>query len=237
LFAGGAPDPGTLFVNIGTGAFVQRPVGGALPDAPGLLQSVVWQDGRRSVNVLEGTVNGAGAALEWLAGERGMRVASLVERAEDWLGESEDPPLFINGVGGLGAPYWVADCPMRFDRDGSLAEQTAAVLESIVFLLQVNIEAICEASGGRHGDPQRIIASGGIARVDGVCRRLADLSGLPVERSADIEATARGLARLLSGTATSEQPAPTRFRPRPNTGLQSRFAAWRAALEASVADL
>jgi len=237
LFAFGQPDAATLFVNIGTGAFVQRLIDDPLPDAPGLLRSVAWQDEQRSVMVLEGTVNGAGAALEWLARERDVSVESLVEHAECWLGEIEHPPLFINGVGGLGAPYWVADCPIRFSRDASLAEETVAVLESIVFLLQVNIEAVRVLAPARAGALRRIIVSGGIARLDGVCGRLADLSELLVERPADVEATARGLAYLLSGTAAPDRSAPLRCLPRPDAGLKSRFVEWRTALESSVADL
>src|SRR5690606_28747086 len=159
LFAWGAPQADTLFVNIGTGAFVQRLVAGAPPDVPGLLHSVAWQDADRSVGVLEGTVNGAGAALEWLASERDVPLDTLLEGAPRWLDENDDPPLFINGVGGLGAPYWTADCPIRFSGAGSLAEHAVAVLESIVFLLQRNIEAIREAPCGQADGVRRIIVS------------------------------------------------------------------------------
>jgi len=237
LFAWGEPDPATLFVNIGTGAFVQQVFPGAPPDARGLLQSVAWQDAARSIGVLEGTVNGAGAALEWLARERGVPLESLRDAADRWLAEIEDPPLFVNGVGGLGAPYWVADCPIRFSRQGSLAEQTVAVLESIVFLLQVNIEALRAAPGARPEGMRRIIASGGIARCDGVCQRLADLAGLTVERPADVEATARGLAWLLSGAINGADPAPSRFVPQPAVALRERFADWRAVLASSLPGL
>jgi glycerol kinase len=237
LFAWGEPDPGTVFINIGTGAFVQQLFAGTPPDAAGLLQSVAWQDASRSIGVLEGTVNGAGAALEWLAHERGVPPESLRDAAERWLAEIEDPPLFINGVGGLGAPYWVADCPIRFSREGSLAEHAVAVLESIVFLLQLNIEAMRAAPGTRSDSMRRIIASGGLARCDGLCQRLADLAGLPVERPADVEATARGLAWLLSGAVDGVDPAPTCFVPQPARPLRARFADWRANLASNLQGL
>jgi glycerol kinase len=237
LFAWGEPDPGTLFVNIGTGAFVQQVFPGAPPDARGLLQSVAWQDAARSISVLEGTVNGAGAALEWLARERGVPLESLRDAAEGWLAEIEDPPLFVNGVGGLGAPFWVADCPVRFNREGRLAEHAVAVLESIVFLLQLNIEAMRAAPGVQPERARRIIASGGLARYDGVCQRLADLAGLAVERPEEVEATARGLAWLLSGATAVEQDATTRFVPRPNPALRSRSASWRTELESALPGL
>lgn len=237
LFAWGAPDATTLFVNVGTGAFVQRPVRGTLPEVPGLLQSVAWQAEEGSIGVLEGTVNGAGAALEWLAEERAVPLESLIESAARWLDDVDDPPLFINGVGGLGAPYWVADCPVRFSGPGTLAEHTVAVLESIVFLLQLNIDAICAAAAAQSGAVRRIVVSGGIARLDGVRQRMADLSGLPVECPADVEATARGLAWLLSGAREVAEVTPLHCAARPNPGLRARFARWREALEGSLPGL
>ncbi len=236
LFAWGRPDERTLFVNIGTGAFVQRVVTGKPPVVAGLLQSVAWQDAAQTIGVLEGTVNGAGAALDWLARTRDVPVETLLAGAAGWLRDIDEPPLFINGVGGLGAPLWVADCPILFTGDGSLAEQAVAVLESIVFLLQLNIAATCAASG-LPGDVQRIVASGGIARFDGVCQRLADLSGLPVERPADIEATARGIAWLLGCPAIAGHEAAARYVPRPNSRLQERFERWRVALTSALPGL
>jgi glycerol kinase len=237
LFAWGEPDPGTLFVNIGTGAFVQRVFADSVPDVPGLLRGIAWQDAERSISVLEGTVNGAGAALAWLAEERAVPVETLLEGAARWLGEAVDPPLFINGVGGLGAPYWVADCPVRFSVAGELAGEAVAVLESIVFLLQVNIEAIQAASTAEPDAARRIIVSGGIAQLDGLCQRLANLAGLPVERPADIEATARGVASLLGVKEITGDARSSRFVPRPDPALRQRFVRWRGALESSVAGL
>jgi glycerol kinase len=234
LFAWGEPGPGELFVNIGTGAFVQRVVPGSPPQVEGLLQSVAWQDGERSLGVIEGTVNGAGAALEWLAAEHGTPLQELLDAAGRWLAECADPPWFVNGVGGLGSPWWTADCPIAFGSDADLASQAVAVLESIVFLLQVNIEAIRAATDARLGPVGRVILSGGLARLDGVCQRLADLSGLPVERPAGIEATANGLAWLLSGTVPLAEAPARCFQPASRPRLHGRYLRWREALEAAI---
>ncbi|MFZ1623432.1 MAG: FGGY family carbohydrate kinase, partial [Gammaproteobacteria bacterium] len=66
-FALGALDAGTAYVNIGTGAFIQRALRNRMPEAQKLLVSVVWSDAGRVDYMLEGTVNGAGSALDWLA--------------------------------------------------------------------------------------------------------------------------------------------------------------------------
>ena len=226
LFAWGEPGADTLFVNIGTGAFVQRLFPEKPPAAPGLLQGVAWQDAARSRWVLEGTDNGAGAALDWLAGARDAAVQRLVEAAPRWLAQAEDPLLFSNGVGGLGSPYWIADAPIRFSREAELPGETVAVLESIVFLLQVNIQAITATVVPGYPPARRIVISGGLAQLDGLCQRLADLSGLPVERPPDVEATAHGLGWLLNG-ALCPHAAEARFLPADADALQRRFRQWR----------
>jgi glycerol kinase len=226
LFAWGEPDPAALFVNIGTGAFVQQVFRGAVPAAEGLLEGIAWRAEAGSVRVLEGTVNGAGAALSWLSGERNVPVESLVAQAPAWLDEFDDPPLFRNGVGGLGSPFWNPDAPIGFDRAAGLAAETVAVLESIAFLLQVNIEAIRAAA---REAASRIVISGGLARLDGLCQRLADLSGLAVERPPEFEATACGLAWLLGGVAAGRQES-TRFEPGPAEDIEARFRRWRALM-------
>ncbi len=205
LFAAGPPDPDTVYVNLGTGAFLQRP-GLTGPAPPGLLRSVCWQSGEDVLEVVEGTVNGAGAALSWLAASIGITEQVLIEEAPGWLDTVADPPLFANGVGGLGSPFWLPDAPVMFDREASVAGQTVAVLESIVFLIQTNLE--------RMGTPARIAVSGGLSRLDGLCQRLADLALIPVMRLDDFEATARGVARLLAGdfriaVADHDTPAPS----------------------------
>ncbi len=66
-FAFGALDATTAWVNVGTGAFIQRALRDRMPEAEQLLVSVVWSDTERVDYMLEGTVNGAGSALDWLA--------------------------------------------------------------------------------------------------------------------------------------------------------------------------
>jgi glycerol kinase len=233
LFARGEPRPDMLYANLGTGAFLQRTVGERPPEAPGLLRGIAWQEDGRQVAVLEGTVNGAGAALDWLAEQAGLPVAALTERAEDWLEGVSDPPLFLNCVGGLGSPYWRASCKSRFSAPDDLAAQTAAVIESIAFLLRVNADAMTLAAGPA-GGAARVVASGGLARLDGLCRRLADLLGLPVERPAEVEATARGLAWLLGGTLPADERAPDVFMPHSDAALQARFRRWRRWVESRI---
>jgi glycerol kinase len=245
LFAFGVPSPGTAYANVGTGAFVQRTLRDAAIALPhGLLKSVVFahtDEARSALCCHEGTVNGAHAAIEWLRG----RVALDVTRALGAIGSTElaesTTLLFMNGVGGLGAPYWSPDFPVEFltldgpvvkDRPaGSDMEQLAAVLDSIAFLIAVNVQAM-----ERSAPLQRIVVTGGLASCDYLCDVLAEVTGLSVERPELHEATARGIAFLAAGQPADWQPAPLdrTFAPRGREAIRARFTRWREETEKRV---
>ena len=232
LYAYGPLRTDTAYINLGTGAFVSRPAGDGPPFDPQLLSSVVLQTAERSEHVLEGTVNGAGAALDWLARQHG-REQIAPEQLNDWLGQ-EHPhlPLFLNGVSGLAAPYWRSDFESRFIGQGELPQQAVAVLESILFLLQANLTRMQD----RLGAVERIQVSGGLGHLDDLCQRLADLLGTPVSRPAECEATARGSAYLLAGQP-ADWPEPGRtdhFEPRTRPDLSKRYDHWQRAMREAL---
>lgn len=224
-FAFGPPEPATALVNVGTGAFVQRATDSHAPLPEGLLKSVLCSDGRGAIVSHEGTVNGAGSALDWFAG----RTALDVERALGSMspGTGTEPPLFVNGIGGLGAPFWKPDFPSAFVGEGDEMAQLAAVVESIAFLLGENLAAMQASAPLR-----RIVISGGLSRCDYLCRAIADLSGLPVERCTLREATARGIAFLAAGQPETWHRPPVErvFAPVANPSLEARRGRWRAEM-------
>lgn len=228
LFAYGELDPSTAYVNAGTGAFVLRATGTRLVQSERLLSGVLHADEERVEYVLEGTVNGAGSALAWF--ERTYGVEGLIRKLADWTRQVPASPLvFLNGVSGLGSPFWQARFPVRFEGEGSLAERAVAVVESIVFMLAVNLEE----QARRLPAPVRIRLTGGLANLNGLGQRLADLTGIVVERPPELEATARGAAFLLAGRPAGWEAggAPDVFEPQPNPKLEANYARWRAAVE------
>lgn len=231
LFAYGAPNYSSAYLNMGTGAFVQRASGHYPGFEPRLLTGVVLHDDDETTYVLEGTVNGAGAALSWVAELLGLE--DLEQALPAWLADETEPPLFLNGIAGLGAPYWVADFESRFSQPAEPAHQVVAVAESIVFLLQANIDLFQKLASPL----EQMIVSGGLTAVDGLCQRLSDLSGLPVYRPVEREATARGTAWLLAGKPRDwpEAEFGVWFKPRENPALHARYQRWRAAMDTALA--
>ena len=230
-FAAGPLDPQAAYVNLGTGAFVLRPVDAA-PRAAPLLASVLASDATRVDYVLEGTVNGAGSAFDWLARQEDVAVESLLALLERPASPDAESALFLNGVSGLGSPFWRPDFPSRFVGAATRAGRARAVAESIAFLLAVNLEAM----QAHAGPPARIVASGGLSQCGFLLDALAALSGTPVERVEDGEATARGLAWLVAGRPAGWQPPPmATFRPRPQPALEARYQRWRRELALAMA--
>jgi glycerol kinase len=200
-FAFGAPDPHSVYVNLGTGAFIQRPLTQRPADPSPLLGSVLCADDKRALYSLEGTVNGAGAALSAFATDNGVSEGQLWERLELELPPQTALPLYINGIGGLGSPYWRAQQRSYFIGEGSLIERFAAVVESIAFLIAINFDAL-----QRHGPaPRRVLVSGGLARSRWLCQRLAAVLATPVELG-PTEASVLGVAALADSSAASRHP-------------------------------
>ncbi len=236
LFARGQPSADTAYVNIGTGAFVQRVLGRKPGYSPTLLTGIAFQGKKNTTYVLEGTVNGAGSALEAIEQELGIDAKQAQGLAPQWLSQSSNPPLFLNGISGLGSPYWTPDFESRFlYKDGDEAEdwgKIVAVIESIIFLLYVNLKNMKAWSP----EPSKIILSGGLGNLDGLCQRLADLTTYIVHRPQESEATARGTAFLVAQQNHSwQEQEPTRqFTPNNNPALKARYNDWSTAMEAAL---
>ncbi|MGH8495412.1 MAG: FGGY family carbohydrate kinase [Gammaproteobacteria bacterium] len=220
-FAFGPPGAGAAYINIGTGAFVQRLIGRAPPATRGLLVSVAWQHAAEAIYVLEGTVNGAGSALDAI----GCAQPASASKARD-----DTELLFLNGVGGLGSPFWLPEFESRFIGDGDATARQGAVLESIAFLLRENLDLMQELSGRL----EWLIVTGGIASRDELCRAIAGLSGVSVRRPELREATARGLAWLVADRPSGWEVPMEEFAPARDAGLRSRFARWRKAMRSAI---
>ncbi len=225
IHGAGELQEGTFIVNIGTGAFVLLPTGNEPIHHPRLLASIANSNFDSATYLLEGTVNGAGAAIQWAADAWGY--PNLSHDLEAWLKSVKDPPLFINTIGGLGSPLWREGPKPYFSKECSISEKAVAIVESIIFLIYINLDAIT-ATGQ---DVKRIRISGGLSSINGVCQLLADMSQRLVIRSEIRQATSRGIAWLAAKPESDwSEMEDDYFLPNQNRPLQARYRAFCEAI-------
>jgi glycerol kinase len=218
-FDSGRPAMGSVLVNLGSGAFIlatQDPEA----SAPGLLTTIACSDEATTSLVTEATVNGCGNALAWLAGE--YRISGCRSRLIPALEQTREPPLFMNTVGGLGSPWWYSGLAPRFIARGgepTQKEMIAGVCESILFLVYFNMLQMQKIAA-----ISEVRLSGGLSRVDPLCQKLANLSGLPINRMNQPESTTRGIAWIAAGKPENWRISGyDRFQPNADNGLRARF--------------
>src|SRR5690606_37769918 len=145
----GQPAATTAIVNLSTGAFVLLPTGTERVPHPTLLNGLIRSGDGGFEYSLEGTVNGAGAALSWA--QENWKIEGVTEHLDQWLQRPVVPPLFINTIGGLGSPWWKPGPTPALVGSGEAVEtagsgkawqQIVAVAESILFLLQANLDEL-----------------------------------------------------------------------------------------------
>ncbi len=236
LYAAGEPEANTAYINLGSGGFVLYPIEEVQLHAP-LLTSIGYTDAQSSRYFLEGTVNGAGTALNWIKEQ--YPNDDWWQQLPQWLAEITEPPIFINSIGSIGSPWWYTDLEPGFfngidnnldnsNESHNIEHRAVAVVESILFLVLNNLDLMRESATSI----QQIYLSGGVSRLDGLCQKLANLSQLPVIRFEARETTAKGIAWL----AHSERPAwPHRinrtFTPKKDPGLMNRYQTFTSYLK------
>jgi glycerol kinase len=229
LFARGLPELGACYINIGTGAFIQR-LSENLNAPEGLLVSPLWlpeNPADKKYYAWEATVNGAAAAISFIQQHTGLQITPQeMDRALE-LNPTGDC-YFLNAVGGLGAPYWRTDLQSRFSENLSAEEKILAWIESVIFQIVINVQLMNQS-----GVTNKIIISGGFSKADAVCQKIADLTNANVHRSDNADATVQGAACMAAGLPESWNPPfhEDVFAPQQNAVLEQRFARWQLAMQ------
>ncbi len=189
----------------GTGAFVLVNTGEtAVPSKNGLLTTVAWKLGDKTVYALEGSSFIAGAAVQWLRDGLG-----LIERSSDVeaLARQVDTSggvVFVPALVGLGAPHWDPDARgliCGLGRDTTAAHIARATLEGIA-LSVVDLVCAMRADGASF---QRLRVDGGASQNELLMQLQSDLLDVDVGRPASVETTALGAA-YLAGLAVGLFP-------------------------------
>jgi glycerol kinase len=238
LFGLACTEVGSTKCSYGTSAMVDCATGSDLSlRGPAVYPLVAWTfDGDDSTTwCVEGSVITAGAAVQWLrdalriadsAAAIGSLAAGVPDSAGVWV---------VPALQGLGTPF--ADSGARgliggLSRGSERAHVARALLEGIAHRVCDVTEAVWQGASV----PSALRADGGASRNDLLMQLQADVLGLPVERSAEPDGSALGVARLAAcGAALCEQGDAENWKPdrvfEPSTTSADRHAArelWRA---------
>ena len=252
LFARGLPEASSVYINIGTGAFIQR-LSESLHAPDGLLVSPLWLPEntavineqievasptcyaeefectkvKKSLYAWEATVNGAASAISFMQQQTGLQITPQeIDGALEV--NPKDECYFLNAVGGLSAPYWRTDLESQFSNNLSPNEKVLAWIESVIFQIVINVQLMNQL-----GATEKIIISGGFSKSNSVCQKIADLTQANVHRSDNADATVQGAACMAAGLPESWSPVVSEdvFEPQQNTELVNRFAKWQWAMQ------
>ncbi len=235
-------DPAQGKATYGTGGFVLVNAGAGRPAAPpGLLLTLAAQTGPdRPAYALEGSILSVGAALEWLA--EGLHlIASAAE--SDLLARSvpdTDGVYFVPALTGLGSPHWAPEARgtvCGLTRGTRREHLVRAALEAIAYQTRDVLARMPFAVTALRVD-------GGVSANEFAMQFLADLLGIPVDVSAEPEATALGAAALAaigSGIWTGPDALAERWSARvryeptmTRDEAESRHLGWLQAVERSL---
>lgn len=237
--------PGEVKSTYGTGCFALVNTGSAPPASQNrLLATCAWRIGHKASYAIEGSIFVAGAVVQWL--RDGLGVIASAHEVEDLAKRAKevDGLYFVPAFTGLSAPYWDPDARGAISgltRDAGAAEIAKAGLDAVCFQTRDLLDAMAkDMEAGNLGAPKSLKVDGGMVSNDWFCQRLADLSGIPVERPLVIETTAMGAAYLAGLAAGLFQDSDDicarwaldkRFTPRlPQHTRDALYQGWSAAV-------
>ena len=191
-------NPGDVKSTYGTGCFALVNTGPTVPVSKNrLLATSGYRVGRKTAYAIEGSIFIAGAVVQWLRDALGVIGAASEIEALASTAKPADGLYFVPAFTGLGAPYWDPEARgaiLGLTRDMGAAEIARAALDAVCFQTRDLLEAMARDMGG--GAPSRLKVDGGMVKNDWFCQRLADLTGLVVDRPKVTETTALGAAYL-----------------------------------------
>jgi glycerol kinase len=195
LFGQACFRPGMAKATYGTGCFTLLNTGDqAVASEHRLLTTPAYRLGGQTTFALEGSIFIAGAAVKWL--RDGIGVITHARETNDLATRVPDNggvymvPAFV----GLGAPHWEPEARAAIHGltlGSTQAHLARAALEAVGYQTMDLLDAMIADGGAR---PAAMRVDGGMAANDWLCRFLADLLEVAVERPVDLETTARGAA-------------------------------------------
>ena len=188
--------PGMMKATFGTGCFMLLNTGKtALVSKNRLLTTLAYHVGDEMAYALEGSVFVAGAAVQWL--RDAMKLIHSAQESEQWALHTQDTQgvYFVPAFTGLGAPYWDAQARgaiLGLTHDSGIGHIVRAALESVCYSVK-DLWLAMQADGAALAT---LRVDGGMTQNDWLMQFLSDMLDAPVERAAQMETTALGVAFL-----------------------------------------
>ena len=189
-------EPGMMKSTYGTGCFALLNTGpDAIASSNRLLTTIAYRLDGEVTYALEGSIFVAGAVVQWL--RDGLGVIASAAETQELAEQGRDGVTLVPAFTGLGAPYWNPDCrgaTFGLTRDTGPAELARAALQSIGFQTSDLLRAMRADWDGAADGVLRV--DGGLSANDWAMQFLADVLDAPVDRPANVETTALGVAWL-----------------------------------------
>ncbi len=199
----------------GTGCFALVNTGRKVPRSRNRLLATALAQKQYAI---EGSIFIAGAVVQWLRDELGILANAPDSEAMARRAKAAPGLYFVPAFTGLGAPYWDPNARgaiLGLTRDVGRPEIVRAALDAVCYQTRDLLEAMrrdmAEAGLSRL---RALKVDGGMVANDWFCQRLADLTGLRVDRPVVTETTALGaayLAGLGAGLFESERDITARW--------------------------
>ena len=181
----------------GTGCFVLVNTGRAIVRSRNRLLTTALSQKRYGI---EGSIFVAGAVVQWLRDELGLLETAAQSEALARRARPAEGLYVVPAFTGLGAPYWQPHARaaiLGLTRDAGKCEIVRAALDSVCFQTRDLLEAMRrDLQSAGLARLRRLKVDGGMVANDWFCQRLADLTGLVVERPTVTETTALGAVYL-----------------------------------------
>ncbi|HUO21403.1 MAG TPA: glycerol kinase GlpK [Caulobacteraceae bacterium] len=210
LMGQGCVVAGQMKATYGTGCFMLLHTGERVPvSASRLLATVAARVQGRTTYALEGALFVAGAAIQWAEQVLGVQGGPRAVEALAGQARPGHGVTLVPAFTGLGAPWWDAGARgalLGLTRDSGPAEIAAAAFDGCALQTRDLIEAMRHDAPEAFGGEAVLRIDGGMAASDLFRRRLADLTGMPVQISQSVEATALGAA-LFAGVGAGLFPS------------------------------
>ncbi len=199
LYGQGCLDPGLGKNTYGTGSFVLMNAGDEPPTAPpGLLATIAWGIGDRTIYALEAAIFVTGAGVQWLRDGLGIIEAAAETEALAASLDSNDGVYFVPALTGLGSPYWdpyARGTIVGLTRGSTRAHLARATLEAIALQTVDAVQAMERVADRPLAE---LRADGGATVNRWLMQFQADVLGVPIAVAEIPETTALGAA-LLAG--------------------------------------